>query len=498
MGCGSSTAMGGGSSMTKDPEDFHLEHLHFKKMKVPEFDEYLCDEIQPTTNKMIDIVNEINSYIDDIKEAAVMVCGGYKLHVEVDGAVDHDKLIVSMTKADGTYPTAEQVAALLADAKVTKADEQVSKARKALHAALEKSNVKLKVDPTGNVASDGAPPPEIDALNKAVAELRTAAGPEYKIVVQHKEAGVGGARCVRAALTKFVLSNPDSDDYQEQPLSILDVLKSKEAKNLVAAELSVADALAGLSKAVKAAEDAGVTVDMTMKKKKLVITMEGGDQEDSTSDRKAAARKALSTANSQLFKLSKAARNANGIINIAKALVAVFEALKKKVMKLANRPSISDILKINPTFKCNMNDGDFDIDFDFGVSLDHPDFKDFTGIDLLMKILPGPAKLVLKAILAVKDKLVELFPEFKPIADEVIEAVKKAEEVFADAGDKVKAAFGDDVDIMKIGKAVAAATGNMKIVTMEPVKVITTMKDTIIRLSDELQASVTEIKALCA
>ena len=52
---------------------------------------------------------------------------------------------------------------------------------------------------------------------------------------------------------------------------------------------------------------------------------------EAESEKKAAIRKAVSAANSQLFKLFKAARNANGPINVAKALVAVFESLKKKV-----------------------------------------------------------------------------------------------------------------------------------------------------------------------
>ena len=34
QGCGGSTAAGAGSAMSKDPEDFHLDPLHFKKMDV--------------------------------------------------------------------------------------------------------------------------------------------------------------------------------------------------------------------------------------------------------------------------------------------------------------------------------------------------------------------------------------------------------------------------------------------------------------------------------
>ncbi len=83
--------------MTKDPEDRHLDHMHFQKMgvsalslslpgiskgaardfeknlrappipilsrscsQVPEFDDYLIGDLEPKLNELIDIVNDIN------------------------------------------------------------------------------------------------------------------------------------------------------------------------------------------------------------------------------------------------------------------------------------------------------------------------------------------------------------------------------------------------------------------------------------------------------
>lgn len=106
--------------------------------------------------------------------------------------------------------------------------------------------------------------------------------------------------------------------------------------------------------------------------------------------------------------------------------------------------------------------------------------------------------LVIDAVLAVKDKLMKLLPEFVTLAKLIMETVSEAENVFSDPMTKIKEAIGDDLDMMKLGKMGAAATGNLKIVTTEPVKVVKTLKDTIVRLSDELSGAAEEVKAAFA
>lgn len=498
MGCGSSTGAAGGSTMTKDPEDFHLEHLHFKKMQVPDFDTYMCDEIEPTTNQIIDMVNTINACIDEIKEAAVIVCGGFKVEVETEGSADHDKVIVTLVKADGTYPTAEE-AAKLSDPKLHKADQDLATAHKALHIAMEQSYIKLKLDATMCLTAEAGPTPEVGAFNKALGELRGALGAAYKVNVVVKEAGSGGAKCVRISLKKFKFPDNNSDAYVEEQVSVLDLARCKEAKNVFMAEVSLAEALAAVVKAVKAVEADSVTVGFEIKKKKLVPVFEGGEEgKEETADKKAAVRKAVSAANSQLFKLNKAARNANGTINIAKALLALFESLKKKVTQLAAKEA-KELITVAPTLKCTMTEeGEPDIAFDFGVKVNLPDYEGKDAMEILNSLLSGPAKLVLKAFMDVKDKLTELLPQFKALADQVTELCDKASEVFAEPQEKIKAAYGEEADMIKIAKAAAAATVNMKIIATEPVKVVKTLKDTVLRLSDELTAAVNEVKAAFA
>jgi hypothetical protein len=303
-------------------------------------------ELEPALNKVIDVVNDINECIEDIREAAVIVCGGFKVDVDLEGALEHDKVILQLTKADGTLPTVDDAKKLAADEKVKKADAALAKARKALYKDMEAAYSALKVE--ADVLAGG--PASMAAFNTALGELRTAVGAAYKVTVVVKSAGKGGAACVRFDMTKAVFASLDKDHTWE-PVSVIDIACTKEAKNIYAAEVSVAEALAGLTKAVAAAEAGGLTVSFTMKKKKLVPKIEGGEpaegeegaaeKAEGLTEKKAAVRKAVSSANSQLFKLFKAARNANGLINLSAALKAVFEALKAKVMTLPNAASKS-------------------------------------------------------------------------------------------------------------------------------------------------------------
>jgi hypothetical protein len=100
--------------------------------------------------------------------------------------------------------------------------------------------------------------------------------------------------------------------------------------------------------------------------------------------------------------------------------------------------------------------------------------------------------------LGVKDKFVEMLPNFSQISEELMEVAKKAEEVFNEPTEKIKAAFGEDAGPFAIPKAVAACAGNVKIAASEPVKIVSTAKDSLLLLNDEMNAAITEVKAMLA
>jgi hypothetical protein len=272
--------------------------------------------------------------IETIKDAAVIIYGGFKVDIELEGATEHDSVLLQLTKADGSLPAAADVKKF--DTKAMKADAALAKARKALYKELESSYVSLIVQ--GELLSAASPPPSMAAFNTSLGELRTAVGADYKVSLLVKAAGKGGAATVRFDISKAVFADPNSEHYQLEPVSVLDIAASSQAKNIFEAEKAVADSIAGLTQAVATAEEAGVTTTFELKKKKLIPTLTGreGDAEavDAAADHKAAVRKAVSSVNSQLFKLFKSARCANGDINITTALVAVFKALQQKIVSL--------------------------------------------------------------------------------------------------------------------------------------------------------------------
>jgi hypothetical protein len=103
---------------------------------------------------------------------------------------------------------------------------------------------------------------------------------------------------------------------------------------------------------------------------------------------------------------------------------------------------------------------------------------------------------VLDAVLAIKDNIIASMPEFKELSESVQETVQKAQEVFENPEDKVSEAFKDSSDPFAIPKAVAAAVGNLKTATTEPLKIITVMKETLLCLNDEMQAAFEEAKKI--
>ena len=249
--------------------------------------------------------------------------------MKLEGANEHDHVLLQLTKEDGTVPAPDEVAKL--DAKVAAADAALSKARKALNKEMAGAYAALRVE--GDLVQSENAPASLAAFNKALGDLRSAIGNHFKINVVVTTAGHGGAPSVAFDMTRAHFPDNDKDEYTSEPVSVIDVAKAKEAKNIFAAEQAVAVALAGLSKAIKAGEEASVSTKLTLKKSKLVPEFEG-DDEEGAADKKSTIRKAVSTVNSQLFKLFKASRNANGNINVAKALVALFESFKKKVASL--------------------------------------------------------------------------------------------------------------------------------------------------------------------
>lgn len=477
--------------MSKDPEDFTLERLEFKPMKVPAFDSYLCEEVEPTVNQVVDICNDFNGAIDEVKEACAIACGAFKVDVALGGR-ERDTVILQLTKGDGSQPSAEELATLSADAKATDADAKLAKARSALHKATESSYVALKVE--GDVlVADGQAPREIDAFNTALGELRAAIG-GLKVSVTVKTAGSPGATCVRTEVQKPVFGK-GKDSYSMVPVGVIDVAKSAESKAQIAAENTLAEAVAGLTRAVKTAEAAGASVSFSLKRRKLVAAISGGDEEAASA--KATVCKATTAANSQLFKLYKSSRNSIGVINLTKALVTLIDAVKSKIEELTKGTGkqVKDILKVNPNIDFNLDEG---VTFDLGVNVDLPDFSGLDSMSVLTKLLPGAAKMLLDSLLKMKDTLVEMIPQFKELAEKIESLVSKAGEVFEDPGEKIKEAFGDgeNSDPFAIPKAVAAATSNARTVAVEPVKIVMVFKDTVVRVGQELSNGVAEVKAM--
>ncbi|KAG1667785.1 hypothetical protein FOA52_010822 [Chlamydomonas sp. UWO 241] len=535
MGCGSSMA-GSASGFGKDAEDFTMEPIFFKSMKVPVFDDFLIGKVALALNKVVDMVNEVNGSVDNIKDAVAVLQGAFKVHV--DTAKERDAVILSLQKAlpkeaeinmfdddamereimqkldrdvlleGGLWPTAAEVGALETfDASMPAADKKLTKARKALEAATEATYAKLFViddweDKQGGALSSAAPTPALAGFTTALTAMRTAVAPNYKVIMVVKNAGAGGADSVP------VFSSPDAKPTWEAA-GVLAMAKAKSAKELFAAQQSVAIAIALLGEPIKTAREAGVKVVFSVQGgRKVAATMTGGEEKKTPStdavqkkaDAKAfekaerakdSVRVATTNVNQQLFKLIKYGRNTAGEVTLAKSLVILVEALKKKVMELAKGKDAAALIKFVPKLEFGIEG----VDFDLGLSVSLDGYKGLSTKDTINKLLPGPGKLVYASIeemvANVKNKMI---PAFKKLSEQIEDLVRSVEQVFGNPAEKIKEAFGPDTGGFAVSAAAATATKHAKTVTVEPVKYLNTFKWTLVRIKAEFEAAFTEIK----
>ncbi|KAL6761784.1 hypothetical protein V8C86DRAFT_2528009 [Haematococcus lacustris] len=253
MGCGSSTAGSASAPTRKDCDDFHLEHLCFEALGVTKFDDFL-DSVEDSVNMVVDISNDLNAAIDRVKHTTAVVTGAYLVEVGCGKTTkDHDRLLLTVIKAaDGSYPTVAEVQAVHGAAKA--ADQQLAKARASL----------VKTHPTGlRVVEDMLAPASapVTAFNTALTALRVAVkGAGLRVTLTVKAAGVPGGLGVEVDLIKPSFPDKSKPKWDKEPLSVLDVALTEQAKAINTAEAALADALATVAKALKSLPAAAGTL----------------------------------------------------------------------------------------------------------------------------------------------------------------------------------------------------------------------------------------------
>uniref|UniRef100_A0A7S0X0N4 Uncharacterized protein n=1 Tax=Chlamydomonas leiostraca TaxID=1034604 RepID=A0A7S0X0N4_9CHLO len=266
MGCGSSTAGKAGAPMAKDADDFFLERINFQKMGIGKWDRFL-NKVEKPVNVVVDIVNAINGVVDDVRDATAIVVGAYRVDLAFSNVKDHDRLLLSLAKADGTPFTPEEIKAKAKDKKVSAADKKLCVARDAVHKAFLTG---LKMNATGDALEEAGADPKAKAFNDTLAALRTALGADWKVAFKLEPAGAPGKQGVRAKLAKPKFEKPDSDTYTLLPITLLDIAATKDAKAIFTAEETVAKTAAAFAKALADCPEGSYK--LAVKKKKIFVS----------------------------------------------------------------------------------------------------------------------------------------------------------------------------------------------------------------------------------
>ncbi|KAJ9524285.1 hypothetical protein QJQ45_008483 [Haematococcus lacustris] len=228
-------------------------NAYFEALGVTKFDDFL-DSVEDSVNMVVDISNDLNAAIDRVKHTTAVVTGAYIVEVGCGKTTkDHDRLLLTIIKAaDGSYPTVAEVQAVHGAAKA--ADQQLAKARASL----------IKTHPTGlRVEGDVLAPASapVTAFNTALTALREAVkGAGLKVTLTVKAAGVPGGLGVEVDLIKPSFPDKSKPKWDKQPLSVLDVALTEQAKAINTAEAALAEALATVAKALKSLPAAAGTL----------------------------------------------------------------------------------------------------------------------------------------------------------------------------------------------------------------------------------------------
>eukprot|EP00798_Chlamydomonas_sp_ICE-L_P003308 gene3309-13335_t len=477
LGCGSSSAAGASKPGSKDPEDHYVDLLEFKKLGIPSLDEYLS-KVETPVNTVIELSNSINECIDDVRDAVAAVVGALRIELDISGAVSHDTFYLSVAKADGYVASKDELKELFSKDAVKAADDALASATKTFY------NLK----PSGlGAAGDALVGENTESVNKAIEGLKTALGDGYKVTVMASASLANSAAAVSARVMKPYFE-AGAEDYSLKTASFSDILSSGESKAISSAQMGVAEATSSLAKAIKEAEGKGITVDCETKKKKILIKMEGGEGDEAAAC-KTAVKSALSSANSSIFKLFKACANAQGDVNLTRAIIVLVESLIDNIAKLATgeaKDAIKKAIKLKTDISLS-EEGEFMFDFDIEINL--PDFEGRQWTELLT----APAKCIYNTIMECKDKLVESFATFTEISEQlnaIIEGAPGKDELKTEMEEKFK-----NDSPMVLMKTMSKVTGNLSVASNSP-KTLKVFISTGNRIYMDLDAGIKEVQKI--
>ena len=99
------------------------------------------------------------------------------------------------------------------------------------------------------------------------------------------------------------------------------------------------------------------------------------------------------------------------------------------------------------------------------------------------------------SVMDLKKQVCHLFPEFLSLKDRLEDLVERAEEVFRDPEEKIKAALGPEVNMFEVARAVAATVQNLREVK-ECVRVASTFAVTAQLVSNEVKIAAEDVQKM--
>lgn len=323
MGCGASASRGAAEpeqQPNRDPDDYGLEYLELQPSGIEEFDTVFTN-IEGVLNRLIELNNDINDKVAEVKAAYARATAGWELVPIVD-VPDTDYILLDLrNKRQGCRPLDSEIRKLLQYNKAVKPlDTQLEEARQALHGTLAQSQVyiSVRVNPSTGLLTSEPEIPEIANFNTAYQQLQKALGSSYELIANVKPAVSFGTPTIRAQLLKWENDESGVPSHQA-PVTLLDIFSTEESEIIKEGEEGLLDKAQTLASRTK---DMAFLQWQVLERHKVTMTVAIPDPQKRTE-----VKKALVDANICLFKLLSGSSSAVAKASLSQSVVEVIRPI---------------------------------------------------------------------------------------------------------------------------------------------------------------------------
>ncbi|KAF5839676.1 hypothetical protein DUNSADRAFT_227 [Dunaliella salina] len=454
--------------------DIVLDRLDYAKLDVEKFDGFMSS-VEAPVNTMVETSNQLNEVVMVAQEQIAAALGAFRVEISYSlrgrspvVILDRDAVLLRLEKAvgqdQGSVPQPEEVQNLCAsNPGIEAADEKLGAALATMYTFFELHNKGISQQ------GDSIVPPfpdcvQVDAVNEALTELRTALGSGYRVALEVKPAALRNCKGMRVRLVKALVED-GQEDVKYDHATFLDVAKTKEAKQIYHMLSRTTDACAAVVKSMQA-----VPSDMYRFhpcKHRIALEIRPIDKDEPQPALVAAALQSLKAAvdgaNTHVFELRKHAMHANGPITVGTGLVGLFdEIVAAQARALGTSPEEAKAsIKFEPSVRSLGENVTLDMPVEVSGKEGGVAMRSMQ--EVANQLLPPKGKVFYEALMSINEASMDITPRYPRLQGQIKDLISQADAVFSNPEQDIREACPDK-QAQDVDQKVQLATRNLQAV----------------------------------